>query len=700
MANTTSCEGPTDGTKIIQWDSWLAPYAEILRSRYARYLELKDNLERSEGGLVQFAHSYQRYGFNRTRDANNQEGISFRDWAPGAHSLSLIGEFNHWDRSLNPLERDQFGNWSTFLPDRDGTPVIPHGSKVKLALQFADGHWETRIPCWIRRVVQDTCPEFDGVYWKPPSPYHWLHPSPARPSSLRIYEAHVGMASGEPKVATYKEFTRNIIPYVSQLGYNCIELMAIMEHAYYGSFGYQVTNFFAVSSRYGTPEDLKELVDTCHSYGILVFLDIVHSHASNNVMDGTNQFDGTDSHFFHGGGRGRHDIWDSRLFNYGNWETLRFLLSNVVWFLEEYNFDGFRFDGVMSMLYHHHGIGNHSYNYDHFFGGSVDSDALAYLMLANDVIHAVRPSALTIAEEVSGFPGLCRPLSEGGVGFDYRLQMACPDLWISLLKEFKVQQYLLFIKTEIIEDDDWRMDRIAWTLGNRRWKEPCIAYCESHDQALVGDKTISFWLMDKEMYDWMSVTQPLTPIIARGIGLHKLIRFITFVIGGEGYLCFMGNEFGHPEWVDFPRAGNNESYHYARRRWDLAKDTLLRYAHLLEFDKGMLSLDMKFNLLSSDPAFITLTHESDKIIVAERAGLIFTFNFHPTTSFVDYPIPMRQTGQFEIIFHSDLAGYGGHCRVCDSIVYHTQPFGVHGHPYSMRTYLPNRCAIVWAKKKH
>jgi 1,4-alpha-glucan branching enzyme len=393
-----------------------------------------------------------------------------------------------------------------------------------------------RIPAWIRRSVQDRTKSvvFEGRFWNPPNKYEWKHKSPKiKKEGLRIYEAHVGVCMPDGKVSSYKEFTKYILPRIQKLGYNCIQLMAIMEHAYYASFGYQVTNFFAASSRYGTPEELKELIDTAHSLGIKVLLDVVHSHACKNVLDGLNNFDGTDHCYFHEGGRGRHDLWDSRLFNYGHWEVLRFLLSNLRFFVEEYRFDGFRFDGVTSMLYLHHGIAyGFTGDYREYFNELVDSEAVNYLVLANHMLHSFYPDIITIAEDVSGMPTLCRPVSEGGIGFDFRLAMAIPDMWIKILKEMK--------------DERWDLNYIVHTLTNRRYMEKTIAYCESHDQALVGDKTIAFWLMDKEMYDFMSDLTPLTPIIERGIALHKMIRLLTFGLGGEAYLNFMGNEFGHP----------------------------------------------------------------------------------------------------------------------------------------------------------
>lgn len=503
-----------------------------------------------------------------------------------------------------------------------------------------------------------------------------------KPTELRIYEAHVGMSSELPEISTYSKFKDTVLPMVKELGYNCIQLMAVMEHAYYASFGYQVTNFFAISSRFGTPEELKEMIDKAHEMGLLVFLDVVHSHASKNVLDGLNQLDGTDHHYFHSGGRGNHELWDSRLFNYGNWEVMRFLLSNLRFYVDEYHFDGFRFDGVTSMIYTHHGL-SPACSYDDYFGGAVDEDALNYLTLANVMLHTLNPSIVTIAEEVTGLATLCRPFSEGGGDFDYRLAMGIPDKWIELVKEKK--------------DEDWNMGTIAHMLSNRRYKEKNIAYAESHDQSLVGDKTLAFWLMDKEMYTNMSVTTEETPIIDRGMSLHKMIRLITSSLGGDGYLNFMGNEFGHPEWVDFPREGNNNSLHHARRRWDLYRNPLLRYKQLRDFDIAMNKAEQEFRWLSSDFAYISLKHEDDKIIVFERASLIFIFNFHPSKSFSDYRIGSGVPGKFINVLDSDRKEFGGHVRIGKDNYHYTEDKPWHDRKYSLLIYIPSRTCLVLKK---
>jgi 1,4-alpha-glucan branching enzyme len=644
--------------------------------------DAQERIEAVEGSLANFARGYERFGLVRRAG-----GVEYQEWAPGARQAFLTGDFNGWDRRSHPMQRDEFGVWRVFVPDgADGRPAIAHGSRVKLCLQLENGEWADRIPAWIRRVEQraDTG-AFEAVYWDPPAGerYEWRHSRPRRPASLRIYECHVGMSSQEPRIATYDEFRRDVLPYVRDLGYNAVQIMAVMEHAYYASFGYQVTSFFAASSRFGTPEQLKALVDEAHMLGLLVLLDVVHSHASKNVLDGLNRFDGTDHQYFHEGPRGEHPIWDSRLFNYGNWEVLRFLLSNLRWYLEEYRFDGFRFDGVTSMLYTHHGVA-HAFTEgyrEYYEDGRVDEEAATYLHLACDLVQTLLPEqGICIAEEVSGMPGLCRPLSEGGFGFHYRLAMGVPDMWIEILRTRR--------------DEDWPIGHIAHVLTDRRYREANIAYAESHDQALVGDKTIAFWLMDKEMYTHMSVLTELTPVIDRGLALHKMIRLATCGLGGEAYLNFMGNEFGHPEWIDFPREGNCNSYHYARRRWDLVRDPLLRYRFLHAFDRAMLALEEEHGFLHAGYAYVSSKHEQDKVLAFDRGGLLFVFNFHPTQSFVSYRIGTPWPGTYRVLLDSDAAEFGGHQRLDPTTRHVTEPFPHGGRPHSLLLYLPSRTAIV------
>ncbi|KAL7954676.1 hypothetical protein V8C34DRAFT_317119 [Trichoderma compactum] len=612
---------------VIQLDPWLAPFGDALKRRYSKAQDWIKVINDTEGGFDKFSKGTDIFGFN----VDEKNNVIYREWAPNAEQAYLVGDFNGWNFTSHPMQKNAYGVFEIIVPAKGGEKAIPHNSKVK--------------------------------------------------ESIRIYEAHVGISSPEQRVTTYEEFTENVLPRIKDLGYNAIQLMAIMEHAYYASFGYQVNSFFAASSRYGTPEGLKKLVDTAHKMGIVVLLDVVHSHASKNVLDGLNQFDGTDHQYFHSGGKGNHDLWDSRLFNYGHHEVMRFLLSNLRFWMDEYHFDGFRFDGVTSMLYLHHGIGTgFSGGYHEYFGPDVDEEAVVYLMVANEMLHSLYPECVTVAEDVSGMPALCLPLSLGGIGFDYRLAMAIPDMWIKILKELK--------------DEQWDLANICFTLTNRRHGEKTIAYCESHDQALVGDKTLMMHLCDAEMYTHMSTLSPLTPVIDRGIALHKMIRLLTHGLGGEGYLNFEGNEFGHPEWLDFPRAGNNNSFWYARRQFNLTEDNLLRYKFLNTFDKLMNDCEAQYGWLHAPQAYISLKHEGDKVIVFERAGLVFIFNFHTDRSFSDYRIGVDVPGTYKIVLNSDAERVGGHNRIDEETRFFTTAMEWNGRKNWTHVYIPCRTALV------
>ncbi|XP_076237133.1 1,4-alpha-glucan-branching enzyme [Calliopsis andreniformis] len=672
---------------LLDRDPYLKPYENEYRKRYALFKDYMDKIEAGDGNLDKFTKGYESFGVH----INEDNSVVAREWAPGAQELFLMGEFNGWNKTATPFKKLEYGKWELQLPPNpDGSCPLKHLAEVKLIVKDRNNDLLERISPWASYVTQNRAESntYKQRIWHP-SPencYKFKHPKPKKPESLRIYECHVGIATQELKVGTYLEFAEHVIPRIVKQGYNTIQLMAIMEHAYYASFGYQVTSFYAASSRYGTPEELKQLIDTAHQHGLYVLLDVVHSHASKNTLDGLNLFDGTDSCFFHSGHRGEHPLWDSRLFNYGEYEVLRFLLSNLRWYIEEYGFDGYRFDGVTSMLYHSRGFGQgFSGHYDEYFGLNVDVEGIVYLMLANYMLHFLYPEITTIAEDVSGMPAGCRPVSEGGLGFDYRLAMAIPDKWIKLLKEES--------------DENWKMGEICWTLCNRRWMEKTVAYSESHDQALVGDKTIAFWLMDKEMYTHMSVISPPSDIINRGIALHNLITLITHVLGGEAYLNFIGNEFGHPEWLDFPRAGNGDSYHYARRQWNLVDDELLKYKFMNNWDRAVNTLEEKYGWLHAHPGYVTWKHEEDKVVVFDRANVTFVFNFHPVKSFPDYAVALKEPGTYKIILCSDDKDFGGTSRVDTNTRHFSKPEPFSDYPHRMMVYIPCRTAIAYVREE-
>jgi 1,4-alpha-glucan branching enzyme len=661
---------------LLSRDPYLSPYAQIIRRRLEKIEQTVERITQKQISLADFASGHEYFGLHWHND-----GWIFREWAPNAKQVYLIGDMTEWqENNTFALTRiNQEGVWEIIL----GPDQIKHGQHYRLRIHWPSGSGD-RIPAYARRVVQD--PDtliFCAQVWRPKQPYQWQcvdFKCPGEPAF--IYESHVGMATEDEKVGTYEEFQVNVLPRIIEAGYNTLQIMAIPEHPYYGSFGYHVSSFFAASSRFGTPEELKTLIDAAHGAGLAVIMDIVHSHAASNEVEGLSCFDGTPYQYFHAGARGRHYAWDSRCFDYGKDQVLHFLLSNCRFWLDEYHFDGFRFDGITSMLYLDHGLGEAFTSYDQYFSERVDEDALIYLALANRVIHAVRPDAMVIAEDISGMPGLASPQDKGGIGFNYRFAMGIPDHWIKLTKD--------------TSDEYWHVGHLWHELTNRRPDEKTISYAESHDQALVGDKTLIFRLMDADMYQDMHKNHQ-NLIIDRGIALHKMIRLITLAAAGSGYLNFMGNEFGHPEWVDFPREGNNWSYYYARRQWSLLDHKELRYHLLADFDREMVTLTRRIHLLYTPELYQLWEHNDDKVLAFTRAGHIFIFNFHPQHSFVDYRIPVAK-GTYQIVLDSDAARFGGHARLNPDQRYVTRKgtFEIGGIREYISLYLPNRSAQVLA----
>lgn len=651
--------------KIYEIDPYLAPYKEAIEKRHERILEERDKIA-LDGSLADGLNNHLYYGLHRDADGS----WVFREWAPNASRIYLIGEFNNWRRtaaySLNPIGG---GNWEIRLP----AMFLHHQELYKLFIEWPGGGGE-RLPSYVRRVVQDPVTKvFCAQVWEPDEQYQWKSARPgARPHPL-IYECHIGMSSEEEKVATFEEFRVNVLPHIEALGYDTIQIMALQEHPYYGSFGYQVSNFYALSSRFGTPEEFKHLVDDAHARGIAVVMDIVHSHSVDNEAEGLSLFDGREDLYFYKGPQGHHPAWGSRCFDYGKSETKYFLLSNCKFWMEEYHLDGFRFDGVTSMLYWDHGLGKDFVGYDNYFNAGVDENAVTYLALAAMLVKEIDPDGITIAEDMSGMAGLAAPFEAGGLGFGFRMAMGVADHWIKWLKE----------KT----DDQWSMGEIWWELTNKREDEKTISYAECHDQALVGDKTLIFRLIDKEMYTSMNIDSK-SLVVDRGIALHKMIRLVTIATAGDGYLTFMGNEFGHPEWIDFPRAGNGWSYKYARRQWSLCKPDYLRYKYLMNFDSDMIHLFRKENLLAYKPELIRADEEK-KVLIFRRKNYIFALDFNPSESFTGYAVEAPE-GDWELELDSDEKRYDGFSRLAEGEVHHSDT--------GITMYLPSRCALVFRRK--
>lgn len=656
--------------KIIKNDPWLEPYSDAILGRYNYAIEREEHFSKGEK-LSDFANGHTYFGLNKSNDY-----WTFREWAPNATAIYLEGDFNNWTKSeefrLSPIGD---GVWEIKLHNS----IIKHEQYYKIIVEWPGGTGE-RIPAWATRVVQDSQTRiFSAQVWDPEKPYAFKCKKFIPDNNpLLIYECHIGMATEIEGVGTYNEFRENVLPRIHKLGYNALQIMAIQEHPYYGSFGYHVSSFFAPSSRFGTPEELKQLIDEAHSLGIAVIMDIVHSHAVKNTLEGLGLIDGKRDTYF----KGEHPAWDSLCFDYSKDEVNKFLLSNCRYWLEEFKFDGFRFDGVTSMLYLSHGLGENFGSYGDYYNGNQDGDAICYLTLANKLIHEINPKAITIAEEVSGMPGIASPVSYGGIGFDYRLAMGIPDFWIKLIKETK--------------DENWKPGAIWWELTNRRADEKTINYAESHDQALVGDKTLIFRLIDAEMY-WHMMKEDPNFIVERGIALHKIIRLMTSSTMNGGYLNFMGNEFGHPEWIDFPRQGNGWSYKYARRQWSLSDNSNLKYEFLLKFDRALIETiknDKKF--LKSGPIQRCI-NDNDQVLAYQRNDYLYVINLHPYKSYTGYGM-LVDRGSYKIVLNTDSSDFGGFGLINESIVHVTQT-GLEKNTDLewLRLYIPARTALVLKK---
>ena len=661
---------------IYDYDEWLMPYKDVIDRRHEMILETKERMS-VDGSLSKGMNNHMYYGLHRDDKGN----WVFREWAPNATKIYIIGEFNNWKRSdIYALKPIGGGNWEIVLPNM----FLDHGTLFKLYIEWKGGGAE-RLPAYVTRTVQDPhTKSFCAQVWDPVKPYVWKNKKPGKRPHPLIYECHIGMATEEEKVGTFEEFRLNVLPQVAELGYDTLQIMALQEHPYYGSFGYQVANFYALSSRFGTPEEFKALVDDAHGLGIAVVMDIVHSHSVDNESEGLGMFDGKEDLYFYSGWQGRHPAWGSRCFDYGKDETKYFLLSNCKYWMEEYHIDGFRFDGVTSMLYWDHGLEKDFVGYENYFNQGVDENAVTYLALANILVREMNKNAFTIAEDVSGMAGLAAPIEQGGVGFDFRMSMGVADNWIKWIKE--------------LSDDQWSMGEMWWQLTNKREDEKTISYAECHDQAMVGDKTIAFRLMDKEMYFSMN-KESQSDIVDRGIALHKMIRLVTLATCGNGYLNFMGNEFGHPEWIDFPREGNGWSHKHARRQWSLAEPDYLRYRYLRNFDRAMVNLARQEAVLDERPELF-VQDEEKKILIFKRKNCIFALNFNPTASFVDYGFA-APAGKYEVVLNSDESEFDGFSRVKTGEVHFSVPVknenGNGKYSDSLSLYLPNRCAVVLKK---
>lgn len=653
---------------IVVTDSLLESFLPMIRRRHEKSVLKELEFTGRTRKLADICNNHLYFGLHRKADG----GWVFREWAPAAAAIYLVGESSGWQRrEAFRLHRLNDGVWEVEMPGG----AMWQGMEYKLWIAWEGGCGE-RLPAYARRVVQDELTKvFSAQVWEPEKAYRWKHRRRKREAHPLIYEAHVGMSMENRRVSTFNEFRAYILPRIAEQGYNMVQLMGIQEHPYYGSFGYQVANFYAVSSRFGTPEELKRLIDEAHGCGLGVIMDLVHSHAVRNEAEGLSCFAGDYSQYFYPGERGEHRLWNSRCFDYGKDEVISFLLSNCKYWADEFRFDGFRFDGITSMLYWDHGLGRDFTEYRFYYDGNQDENAVTYLTLANRLLHQVNPEVITIAEDMSGMPGLAVPAEEGGMGFDFRMSMGVPDYWIKLIESQR--------------DEEWQVGDMFYELTNKRPEEHTVSYAESHDQAMVGDKTLFFRLLDKEVYTSMSVFDGDNLRVDRGMALHKMIRLATIATAGDGYLNFMGNEFGHPEWIDFPREGNGWSFEHARRQWSLVDDPNLKFRYLNEFDRAMIGMARAADFFEAVPVPYVRDQEK-QILVFGRGRRLFVFNFNAVRSWADYKFGVPP-GKYLLILDTDSRQFNGFGRIDDAQEHFT--LYEQGH-HLLSLYLPARTAFV------
>ncbi len=661
-------------------DAELSPYVDALLQRRDRFAAEIARIREQYGSLQNYADLHLTLGMHTITTDDGRRYRRLREWMPAATALWLATDrlkFQRWAKYAFRRVTPE-GLWELDVPEEE----LPHGAYMELrvlpdAAGASDGRPQRRVPAFARWVEQDAqVPEqWCARVWDPATPYTFRHDDHPRNLEFpRIYEAHVGIAQPyvgrtQHSVGSYAAFARDILPRIRDAGYTVVQLMGIPEHPLYKSFGYQVSNYFAPSSRFGLPDDFKALVDEAHRLGLAILLDITHSHAAPNTEQGIARYDAS-AYFF----ADKDNQWGTLSFDYGKEMTRRFLLSNCRWWMEEFHVDGFRFDAVGNMIYRDHGFGDDFSHVGRCFytadgSNRVDEDGVLYLELANTLIHELKPQSLTVAEEFSGMPGMTSPTRDAGLGFDYRFAMGIPDFWGKFIKEGRPIGTL------------WH------EMTNHRRYERTISYVACHDQCINGKDAMIWRLIGDEMHTHMSrFTDSWNT--SRGLALYKLMRLATLTTAAHGYLNFMGDEFGHPEWID------GEAY--AHRQWHLTERDDLKYADLAAFDR-----DCLLHIVRRHPEQfreqVRLRHldEEDRILAFERGRLFCAFNFHELRSRPSLEV-WTTPGKYVETLSTDEDRYAGHSNltVTEPPVEHFSDPASGATEQRITLYLPPLTALV------
>ncbi|MGE0448840.1 MAG: 1,4-alpha-glucan branching protein GlgB [Vicinamibacterales bacterium] len=601
--------------------------------------------------------AYEKLGAHRLR-VGAAVGVHFAVWAPNAQRVSVVGDFNGWDGRIHPMRVSiDSGIWEIFVPD------LPDGERYKFEIRTHGGELLKKSdpfavafehPPQTASVVRD----ISGYQWNDGD---WMASRADRGGwmnrPMSIYEVHLGswarVPEEEKRPLTYRELAHRLVPYVREMGFTHIELLPIMEHPFAGSWGYQVIGFFAPTSRHGSPEDFKYFIDACHRAGIGVILDWVPGHFPKDAH-GLARFDGTALYEHADPRQGEHQDWGTLIFNYGRNEVRNFLLSNALFWLEEYHVDGLRVDAVASMLYLDYSRRPGEW-IPNRYGGRENLDAIDFLRRLNALTHGEHPGTMTAAEESTAFPGVSRPAHLGGLGFTYKWNMG----WMHDMLEY--------VQTDAIY---------------RRWSHTLVTfsmlynYTEnfilplSHDEVVHGKRA----LLDKMPGDaWQKYA--------------SLRTLYGFMLGHPGKkLLFMGGEFGqwrewnHDESLDWHLL--DDPSHAGLRLYVQALNRLLQTeASLYEADfepGGFRWIDCNDNE-NSVVAFLRTAREAHDFVVV-------VVNFTPVARH-EYRVGVPAPGYYAELLNSDSSLFGG-SDVGNEGGVSSEAIAAHGFAHSLSLTLP------------
>jgi 1,4-alpha-glucan branching enzyme len=592
------------------------------------------------------------------------EGTYFAVWAPNAKQVFVVGEFNDWDKASHPLcPKGQSGIWEGFISSvTKGTIykyyIVSHrrGYRVEKADPFA---FYTETPPKTASITWDLSYSWGDQAWM-----EKRHTHNALDSPVSIYEVHLGSWRRVPEEdnrhLSYRELAPKLTEYLKQMGFTHVEFLPIMEHPFYGSWGYQVTGYFAPTSRYGTPQDFMYLVDYLHQHDIGVILDWVPSHFPNDEH-GLGYFDGT--HLYeHGDPRqGIHPDWNSYIFNYGRHEVRSFLLSSALFWLDKYHIDGLRVDAVASMLYLDYGRKENEW-IPNKYGGRENLDAITFLRRFNEAVYQESPDVQTIAEESTAWPMVSRPAYLGGLGFGLKWDMG----WMHDTLEYMTKDPIY---------RKYHHNNLTFRLVYAFFENFVLPL--SHDEVVHGKGSL---LGKMPGDDWQKFAN-----------LRLLLGYMYAQPGKK--LLFMGGELG--QWREWAHDDSLEWHlldyppHSGLKHWVEDLNRFYRgqpALYELDFEQAGFEWVDCNDVEHSVASLVRKGHSSDDLLVV-------VCNFTPTTHF-GYRIGVSQPGCWRELLNSDAREYGGSGQGSLGRV-EAKPIPLHGHPYSLTITLPPLATVFF-----